>query len=201
MSVELPTRKYSVVLADPPWRYEDTACHGNAKDHYDTMSLSEIKDLPVATIAAEPCALFLWVTFPMLQEGLDVIEACGFEYTTLGFSWIKLNRNSQRPFFGIGHYTKSNCELCLLSARGNIHKLVKRDDVSSCVITERLAHSKKPDEVRKRIVQIFGDVPRIELFARDAPVGWDVWGNQSKQDQSLDVFPHVETQRTLLERS
>ena len=140
------------------------------------MKLQDIKDLPVASICDADCFLFIWVTFPNLKEGISVLEAWGFKYKTLGFSWIKLNPKAGTPFFGIGHYTKSNCEVCLIGVRGK--PKVVSNSVSSVVISPRGRHSAKPPEVRNRIVQLCGDVPRIELFARDTVEGWDCWGNE-----------------------
>jgi N6-adenosine-specific RNA methylase IME4 len=120
--------------------------------------------------------LFLWATFPNLQEALNVINAWGFQYKTLGFSWIKTNTGNGKPFFGIGYYTKSNCEVCLIGVKG---KPIKASNyVSSVLIAPRERHSKKPDIVRDKIVELCGDVPRIELFARETVLGWDSWGNE-----------------------
>lgn len=139
------------------------------------MTLEEIKEIPVGKIAADNCALFLWVTFPRLREGLEVMKAWGFEYKTLGFNWIKTNKDGT-PFFGIGHYTKSNPELCLLGMKGAMKAV--DNTVSSVIITPREYHSKKPDIVRDKIVQLFGDLPRVELFARGNFQGWDCLGNE-----------------------
>jgi len=179
--MNLPEKKYSIIYADPPWSYKDTRKetykkHGGASSHYQTLSLDKIKALPVTSIANDNCMLFLWVTFPNLQEGLDVIKAWGFRYKTLGFSWIKTNPKSGTPFFGIGYYTKSNCEACLIAVKGKPIKV--SNSVSSVVIAPRERHSKKPDTVREKIVQLCGDVPRIELFARESHEGWDCWGNE-----------------------
>ena len=125
--------------------------------------------------------LFLWCTFPNLKEGLSVIEAWGFDYRTLGFSWVKLNKNNGKPFFGIGYYTKSNCEVCLIGVKGK--PIVESKKVSSVILHKMLdesdrVHSWKPDTVRDKIVELCGDVPRIELFARQQSDGWDSWGNE-----------------------
>lgn len=149
---------------------------GGAENHYKTMSLQDIKNLPISSIADENCILFMWVTFPMIQEGLDTIKSWGFTYKTLGFSWIKLNKKSPTPFFGIGHYTKSNCEVCLIGIKGRPE--IKDNTISSVVIESRAEHSKKPDSIRNKIVQLLGDIPRVELFARNNTEGWDVWGNE-----------------------
>jgi N6-adenosine-specific RNA methylase IME4 len=172
--------KYNIVYADPPWSYKDKRnkykrlC-GGALSYYNTMSVEEISSLPVKDITDENCMLFLWVTFPMLQEGLDVMDKWGFKYKTLGFSWIKTNKRNKKPFFGIGYYTKSNCEVCLIGVKGKPIK--QSNSVSSVIIAPREEHSKKPDIVRDKIVELCGDVPRIELFARAIFPGWDSWGD------------------------
>ena len=178
-------KKYNIIYADPPWTYKDKRdkhprmC-GGAISHYNTMSIEQIKSLPIKDLAADNCMLFLWVTFPNLQEGLDVIKAWGFTYKTLGFSWIKTNKNNGKPFFGIGYYTKSNCEVCLIGVKGKPIKV--SNSVSSVIISPRQEHSKKPDQIRDKIVELCGDVPRIELFARKKAEGWDVWGNEVESD-------------------
>lgn len=174
-------KKYNIIYADPPWSYKDKRnkhprlC-GGALSHYETMEIEDIKKLPIQNIVDENAILFLWVTFPNLQEGLDVIKAWGFKYKTLGFSWIKTNKKNGKPFFGIGYYTKSNCECCLIGIKGKPPKASNK--ISSVVISPREEHSKKPDEVRDKIVEFSGDLPRIELFARQYTDGWDCWGNE-----------------------
>ena len=187
--ISFPKEKYNIIYADPPWSYNarkntSTKFGGGAMGHYSTMSLQDIKDMPVQDISADNCVLFLWVTFPLLQEGLDVMKSWGFTYKTLGFSWHKLNKDGSL-FFGVGSYTKSNCEVCLFGTKGNVgikeapNKLfVQSNKVSSAVNARREKHSKKPSEIRDRIVELFGDVPRIELFARETASGWSSWGNQ-----------------------
>lgn len=174
-------KKYSIIYADPPWSYRDRRKgYGGAKDHYPTMKVDDICNLPIQKITAKNAALFLWVTFPNLPEGLKVMNSWGFKYKTLGFSWIKMNKKSKTPFFGMGYYTKSNCEICLLGIKGRMKPISNK--VSSVIITPREEHSKKPDIVREKIVELFGDLPRIELFARQKTPGWDVWGNEVESD-------------------
>jgi len=175
-----PNKLYSIIYADPPWRYNarhnhNTRFKGGAMAHYPTMPMKEILALPVESIADENCALFLWTTFPYIDKQLKVFAAWGFRYRTLGFSWIKTYKNG-KPFFGVGYYAKSNCEVCLLGVRGRMKPV--SNFVSSVVISEKLRHSEKPAIVRDRIVELFGDVPRIELFARERCAGWDSWGNE-----------------------
>ena len=174
-------KKYNIIYADPPWKYNarnntKTKFGGGAMGHYPVLSLQEIKELPIDRISDENCALFLWTTFPYLDKQIRLFEEWGFTYKTLGFSWIKTNKRNQAPFFGIGYYTKSNCEVCLLGTKG--HMLPISNKVSSCIISAREEHSKKPDCVRDKIVELFGDIPRIELFARQQVAGWDCWGDE-----------------------
>lgn len=182
-----PTKKYNVIYADPAWFYDNHSSNGFAESHYKTMKIDQIKALPVAQIADNPCALFLWVIFPCLPDCIEVMKSWGFTYKTLAFSWIKLNRNNSKPFIGTGNYTRANCEVCLLGVKGNVMKLKKSSGVSSAVITTRQEHSKKPAIVRDRIVQLFGDVPRIELFARQKVPGWDAWGNEVEEISPLEA--------------
>ena len=140
------------------------------------MEFNEIAALPISSIADENSVLFLWVTFPNLEEGMKLFEKWGYRYRTLGFSWIKTNPKNGKPFFGIGYYAKSNCEVCLMGIKGRMTPISNK--VSSCIISPRRRHSQKPDEVREKIVELFGDLPRIELFAREQANGWDAWGNE-----------------------
>jgi len=169
--------KYRIIYADPPWKY----LWGGGKDgghfapekHYLTMSTDEICALNVRALRAPTCALFLWATMPALPDAFRVMEAWGFKYKTCAFSWVKTRADGQ-PLRGMGSYTKSNVELCLLGMRGHIKSIDKT--VPQVVMHPRLGHSVKPPVVRERIVQLFGDLPRIELFARQQAEGWDAAG-------------------------
>ena len=189
------TKKYQIIYADPPWRYNDrrnthTRFCGGAMAHYSVMDYKDIAKLPIPQLSAESAVLFCWATFPMLKEALYVIEQWGFKYKTLGFSWIKTNKKNGKPFFGIGYYAKSNCEVCLMAVKGKIIKPAS-NKVSSVIIAPRREHSRKPDEAIERIVELFGDLPRIELFAREKTPGWDVWGNEVDSDIQLADNPPV----------
>ena len=184
-------KKYNIIYADPPWQYRTYSKKGqgrSAESHYPTMSIEDIKSLPIGSLAAKDCALFLWITFPCLQEVWSVIEAWGFSYKTIAFVWIKQNRKSDNLFWGMGYWTRSNAELCILATKG--HPKRSSAAVHQVVVSHIERHSKKPDEVRGRIVQLMGDLPRIELFARQHPEGWDVWGNEV--ESSIDLA-EVET--------
>jgi len=169
-------KKFNIIYADPPWRYDNKGGQGVAENHYPTMKIEDICSLPVADLAADDSVLFLWTTFPMLAESLQVISAWGFQYKTVGFVWLKQNRVAKTWFFGLGFWTRGNAEICLIATRGK----PKRQDkgIHQFIISPIERHSKKPDETRERIVRLMGDLPRVELFARNAPLGWDVWGNE-----------------------
>lgn len=183
--------KYNIIYADPPWTYRDKAQAGQrgVEFKYPTMTIEDIKSLPIHNISDDNCILFLWVTFPLLQEGLDTIKAWGFTYKTIGFNWIKKNKkNVETNFWGMGNWTRSNSEICLLAIKGKPKRIsAKVHSVIETFETETIEspiekHSKKPDIVRYRIEELCGDIPRIELFAREKVSGWDVWGNEVNSD-------------------
>lgn len=171
-----PEKKYAVIYADPPWGYRNRGTRAAAEKHYRTMSVGDIKSLPVADIAAENCVLFLWATFPMLPEALETIKAWGFQYKTAAFVWAKQNRRSPGWFWGLGNWTRSNAEVCLLATKGRPVRASAA--VHSLICSPVGKHSAKPKEARERIVELMGDVPRIELFARERIPGWDCWGDE-----------------------
>lgn len=179
-------KKYNIIYADPPWHYKVYSKKGagrSAESHYPTMSIEEISKLPISKIAAENSALFIWVTFPQLKEVFNVIEAWGFTYKTVAFTWVKLNKKNDSLFWGMGYWTRSNSEICLLATKG----APKRQSaaVHQVILSHIEEHSKKPDEIRNRIVDLMGDLPRIELFARQKVDGWDAWGNEIQSDIEL----------------
>jgi N6-adenosine-specific RNA methylase IME4 len=179
--LELPDKKYNIIYADPPWQYNkrnnlNTKFSGGAGAHYPLMTMEEIKAISLKQIAYPDCVLFLWTTFPYLNEQIKLFDHWGFRYRTLGFSWIKTNVKNGKPCFGVGYYAKSNCEVCLMGMQGQLKPV--SNFVSSVIISPRRKHSQKPDEVRTKIVELFGDLPRIELFAREKFEGWDSWGNE-----------------------
>lgn len=141
------------------------------------MPKKEIQKLPIPMICAKDSVLFLWATAPCLIEAFELIKAWGFTYKTVGFTWIKQCKRSANLFMGLGYYTRANAEFCLLATRGKILER-KSHSVSSVIVSHIEEHSKKPNETRERIVTLFGDVPRIELFSRQTVDGWDCWGNE-----------------------
>jgi N6-adenosine-specific RNA methylase IME4 len=140
------------------------------------MDNKSIANLPINQIADKNCILFIWVTMPKLNECFDIIKKWGFVYKTCGFVWIKKNKKSDSIFWGLGRWTRSNAEICLIATKGKPKRISAK--VHSVIISRIREHSRKPDEVRERIVELCGDLSRIELFARQEIVGWDCWGNE-----------------------
>lgn len=186
-----PTRQYAAIYADPPWRFQCWSGKGTdraAENHYPTMTIEDIMALPVETIAADDCVLFIWIVWPMLPEALEVIKAWGFAYKTCGFSWMKgdpycLFSDDTTPDMGMGYWTRANSEVCLLATRGKPKRLDA--GVRQGIISPRREHSRKPDDIYGRIERLVSG-PYIELFSRTTRKGWDVWG------KDVDTFGGVE---------
>ena len=174
----LPDKKYQIIYADPPWSYRDKASAGNrgASFKYDVQDHKWICGLPVENISDDNCVLFLWITMPQLPNVFEVIKEWGFVYKTCAFTWVKRNKLQPSWFMGMGNWTRANSELCLLATKGKPKRASA--SVHSVIDTPVERHSKKPDVVKDRIVQLCGDLPRIELFARQKTLGWDSWGNE-----------------------
>lgn len=172
-------KKYKIIYADPPWQYRVYSKKGqgrSAENHYHTMNIKDIMALPVDKIADKDCILFLWITFPCLKEGIEVMERWGFKYKTCGFNWVKRNKKKNTYFMGLGFWTRSNSEVCLIGTKGQPKRVSK--SVSQICDARIMEHSKKPAEIRERIVELCGELPRIELFARDKVKGWDGLGDE-----------------------
>jgi len=171
-------QKYQIIYADPPWSYKDKALAGNrgAGCKYDVMDSTNIAELPIADIADKDCALFMWVTYPKLNECFYVMDKWGFDYKTCAFTWVKRNKKAPTWFMGMGRWTRANAEICLLATKGKPQRI--NAGVRQIVDEPIESHSKKPDVVRDRIIDLMGDLPRVELFARQSTQGWDVFGNE-----------------------
>ena len=181
--------KYKVIYADPAWRFSQGINRrsyvrdkfGTDEElslQYPTMSDAEIINLNVSNIADDDCVLFIWTTDAHLEVAIKAINNWGFKYKTVAFTW-----NKKRGF--MGKWTVKQCEICLLATKGTAHKLLKSFKEKSYLEENKTKHSKKPDEFRKRIERMFGDVPKIELFGRQKNEGWDVWGNEVVSDVVL----------------
>ena len=136
------------------------------------MGIEELCALPVSEITEKDCVLFLWATFPQLKEALQLIKAWGFTYKTVAFVWLKTNKKALTWFYGLGFWTRGNAEICLLATKGHPKRQAK--NIHQLIISPIEEHSKKPEEARKKIVALMGDIPRIELFARKESPGWEI---------------------------
>lgn len=185
--------KYQIIYADPPWDYDDKGCQGTATNHYKTMRNRDICELPIKEMADENCVLFIWGTYPKLPELLEVIKAWGFTYKSIAFQWIKQNKSGNGYFYGLGRWTRGNTEACFLAVKGKPKRI--SCSVSQLVISPLTKHSKKPDIVRNKIVKLVGDLPRIELFARQKVQGWDAWGDEVPKEEQRILTKEVADKR------
>lgn len=174
----MSTPEFNIIYADPAWSYKDKASAGNrgACHKYTVTNTDSLCRIPVWTIAAQNCYLFMWATMPMLPDALRVMNAWGFDYKTVAFVWTKTNKKSDTDFFGMGNHTRANAELCLLGTKGRLKR--HNASVRQIIRSPIREHSRKPDEARSRIVELLGDLPRVELFARQQHPGWECWGNE-----------------------
>lgn len=184
-------KKYNIIYADPPWQYKVWSKKGNgrsAESHYKTLGIKEIVNMKdfIKDISADDCVLFIWITYPCLKEAIQVIEEWGFTYKTCGFAWVKRNKKANSWFWGMGYWTRANSELCLIATKGKIKRISRK--VHQIIDTPIEEHSKKPAIVRDRIVELMGDLPKIELFAREKADGWDVWGNEVNSDVNFQIL-------------
>lgn len=182
-------KKYEIIYADPPWQYKVYSKNGesrSAESYYPTMSIEDICKLPVKNIADDNCVLFMWMTFPTLKEGLKVIDEWGFKYKTVAFVWIKQNKKTPSLFWGMGFWTRANAEICILATKGNPKRISAK--VHQVIMTPVEEHSKKPNEARERIIELMGNLNKIELFARQKVSGWDAWGNEV--DSDIDLYEY-----------
>ena len=172
--------RFNILYIDCPWQYKVYSKKGqgrSAENHYSTMGKEDIYNLDIEGIAADDCVLFLWVTFPCLLEGLEAIRSWGFTYKTLGFAWVKrCKKQTDKWFWGLGFWTRANPEICLIATKGNPKRVSKA--VHSVIEAPVERHSKKPDIVRDKIVELMGELPRAELFARQRYDGWVCLGNE-----------------------
>lgn len=188
-------KKYQIIYADPPWDFGDKLrsskklsngkMHFRELDlHYPTMKTTEICSLNVNNICEDDCVLFMWVTDAHIPDALKVIEAWGFKYKTVAFIWNKKEKSGKQVCF-MGKWTMKGSEICLLATKGKAHGLIKSHKVRQLVEAERNIHSRKPNEVRNRIIELLGELPRVELFCRTKNNGWDVWGNEIENSITL----------------
>jgi N6-adenosine-specific RNA methylase IME4 len=167
-----------VIYIDPPWPFETYSDQGRQRSpdrHYGTMTLDEIKALPITRLTAPDCAVLMWVTWPHMPSWMPVLDAWDVTYSGLGFDWIKTTANGDGLHWGTGYNTRQNPEPCILARIGNPRRL--NADVHSVIMAPVGAHSEKPEEVARRIERLFPG-PYVELFARRPRDGWRTWGNE-----------------------
>lgn len=177
-------KKYQIIYCDPPWRMTG----GELLPSYNTMTIKDIVDLPIREISQDNSALFLWALNTRLAEAIGLMIHWGFVFKAVAFCWIKTSRKTGMPNCRLGSWTLNGMELCLLGIKGKMKR--KSYKVKQVIMRPRGRHSAKPPEIRNEIVKLFGDLPRIELFARKENMlfedesfkGWDVWGNEVKSD-------------------
>jgi N6-adenosine-specific RNA methylase IME4 len=191
---DLPKNHFGAILADPPWHFQAWYSGGKrikngkpvydraATKHYETMKEAEIAALPVGSLAAENCVLFLWICWPTLEQSLRVMQAWGFTYKTCAFAWMKGNAtqielfdDAMIPDMLLGYWTRSNTEMCLLGTKGNPKRTAA--DIRQAIFEPRRQHSRKPDGIYERIEALVAG-PYLELFARRTRREWTSWGNQ-----------------------
>lgn len=189
---------YSVIYADPPWKFGNRLRNGTKQANgtintrfyhvdYTQMTIDEMLQLPIKKIAADDSALFMWSTDAHLKQAIQLIEGWGFTYKTIAFHWIKYEASGKLSCH-VGLWTnKDGGEVCLLGTRGKIHGYLKNRKIRQLVKFQRRAHSQKPEEVMKRIELMFGNVPRLELFARRKRDGWHSWGNEIESDIDMGL--------------
>lgn len=186
---ELPSKKYDVIYADPPWdyggkvqfdksltksqnpNYKKNIFLSSACFKYPTVKTSELAKMPIPNITNKDCILFMWTTNPHLAQAIELGKKWGFDYRTVAFVWHKGNHNP-------GQYTLSYCELCLLFKKGKIPRPRGARNIKQFVNVRREKHSEKPIEVLRGIEKMFPLQDKIELFARKTQAGWDQWGLQ-----------------------
>jgi len=163
----LPKGRYATIIADPPWRYDNTATRAAAENHYPTLTVEELCVLPIAEKAADNAHLYLWTTNSMLEDAFKLVRAWGFEYKTL-ITWVK-------PQIGLGNYFRNATEHVLFCVRGSL--AVKSRNLRNWFEAPREEHSRKPERFIE-IVEQASPGPYLELFARRPRLGWEVWGNE-----------------------
>lgn len=212
---DLPEKKYDIIYADPPWDYGGKMQFDKSgkKDHnkgweknifissanfkYPTVKTKDLMKIPLIEIAKDDCLLFMWVTNPHLAQGIELGKAWGFEYRTVAFVWDKMVHNP-------GQYTMSYCELCLVFKRGKIPRPRGARNIKQLVRIPRGKHSEKPNEVLEGIEKMFPTQDKIELFARNKPEGWDVWGldvREEYEETKDNINSKVEVKKILKKES
>jgi len=192
--------RYQCVLADPPWHYQNYASkpgtvHSRARGsqkHYPTETIESLCGLHVSDIVEDRAVLFMWATWPLIEDAFTLIRAWGFTYKTLAWEWVKTNRIKGNYFMGMGNYTRSNTEPCLLAFRGKPLP-VSVHNISSVMVSPKAEHSRKPDYQYEIVESLYPELSKVELFARRKRDGWVSWGNEIESDISFGGINAVDT--------
>ena len=186
-------KKYQIIYADPPWNFGNRMYSSNKNDHhrkitraYPVMKTKDICELNIKNITDNDCVCFMWTADAFIKDAINVMEAWGFKYKTVAFIWQKKEKSGKQVCY-MGQWTMKNCEIVLLGTKGKMTQYLKSRKVRQLQEAERIRtiHSRKPMIIRDKIFEMFGDIPRIELFARQKTEGWDVWGNEVESDIEL----------------
>jgi len=177
-------KKYNIIYADPPWKFGSKAPHlyGDTRFHsldeqYQTQEKGWIAELPVKQILHKDAACFMWTVDSHLEEALHVMRAWGFKFVNIIFIWEKISKKGV-TCCNVAPWVMKNYEICLFGTKGAMSKYKKKHNIQQKIRAIRRKHSQKPPCVRGRITALFGDLPRIELFARERAKGWDAWGDE-----------------------
>ena len=174
---DLYANSYDLIVADPPWDFENWSESGegkNAKAHYSCMDIHDIMRLPVMDLASDDCLLWLWATNPMLPQGLDTLKNWGFDFCTAG-TWVKSTKHGKRHF-GTGYVFRSSNEPILIGKRGSPKLTAK--NIRSTIEGKVREHSRKPDEAYEAATALMPNARKLELFSRQPRKGWTTWGNE-----------------------
>lgn len=185
-------KKYQIIYADPPWSYGSKSAVNNTtgskikklSEHYNSMSTSDICNLPIKEILDNDSCCFMWFTSSHGEDAYRVMRSWGFKPIKIIFVWEKVTKNGT-TCQNVGPWTMGNYEYVLFGTKGAMTKHKKINNIPEKVVAKRTKHSKKPKKIRNNIELLFGDLTRIELFAREKTEGWDVWGNEVECDIEL----------------
>jgi len=188
---ELKDKKYSTILADPPWQFQNRtgkmAPEHKRLNRYPTMTLEEIKNLPVNEVTTDTAHLYLWVPNALLPDGLEVLSAWGFEYKS-NLIWYKVRKDGGPDRRGVGFYFRNVTEVILFGVKGpKCRTLAPARSQENIIVSQKREHSRKPDE-QYDLIESCSPGPYLELFARGSRINWTCWGNQSEE-----YYPDWET--------
>lgn len=186
--------KFGTILADPPWKFQNSTGK-MAPEHkrlyrYETMSNEDIMSMPVKEVALDQSHLYLWVPNALVETGLEVMQAWGFEYKTL-LIWYKIRKDGGPDRRGVGFYFRNVTEIILFGVRGKLRTGKQGRSQENIILSQKRGHSRKPDEIFP-IIEGCSPGPFLELFARQKRAGWEVWGNETdKFDKDLEIYSDI----------